>query len=95
MLHQKHESYKNMYYHWKIVFIGWDSVSLGTDPSYKTRIQQFFLSSQAMKNLASLPGQTKSLDNFNVLYMFNNNTFTDFRTAYKDVLIPSYVIQVI
>ena len=39
--------------------------------------------------------QTKSPDNSNVLHMFNNNTYTDFRTAYKHVLIPSYVIQVI
>ena len=27
--------------------------------------------------------------------MFNNNTYTDFRTAYKHILIPSYIIQVI
>ena len=50
---------------------------------------------QAMKNLSIPPRQTKLPDNSNVLHMFNNNTFTDFRTAYKYVLIPSYVIQVI
>ena len=27
--------------------------------------------------------------------MFNNNTYTDFITAYKHILISSYVIQVI
>ena len=30
-----------------------------------------------------------------MLHMFHNNTYTDFRTAYKHVLIPSYFIQVI
>ena len=29
------------------------------------------------------------------MHMFNNNTYTDFRTVYKHFLIPSYVIQVI
>ena len=42
-----------------------------------------FLSPQALKNLASPPGQTKSSDNSNTLHMFNNNTFTDFRIAYN------------
>ena len=45
-----------------------------------------------MKNLISPPRETKSLDNSNMLHMFNNNTYTDFRTAYKHVLIPSYII---
>ena len=48
-----------------------------------------------MKNLISPPRQTKSPDNSYVLHTFNNNTYTDFRTAYKHVLIPSYIIQVI
>ena len=30
-----------------------------------------------------------------MLLMFNNNIYTDFRTAYKHILIPSYVIWVI
>ena len=38
---------------------------------------------QAMKNLSIPPRQTKLPDNSNVLHMFNNNTFTDFRTACK------------
>ena len=37
----------------------------------------------------------KSPGNSNMLHIFNNNTYTDFRTANKHVLIPSYVIQVI
>ena len=55
------------------------SVGLGTDPPRWT----------------GPPRQTKSPDISNMLHMFNNNTYTDFRTAYKQVLIPSYVIQVI
>ena len=50
---------------------------------------------QAVKNLTSPPRQAKSPDNFNVLHMFNNNTFTDSRTACKHILIPIYVIQMI
>ena len=41
------------------------------------------------------PRQTASPDKLNMLHMFNNNNYTDFRTAYKHVLIPNYVIQVI
>ena len=28
----------------------------------------------------------------NILHMFNNNTYADFRTAYKHILIASYII---
>ena len=45
--------------------------------------------------LSESPRQTKTPDNSNMLHMFNNNTYTDFRTAHKHVLIPSYVIRVI
>ena len=54
--------------------------------------QEIFSVPQALKNLKSLPRQTKSPNNSNVLHMFNNNTYTDFRTAYRHVLIPSYNI---
>ena len=37
----------------------------------------------------------KNPDNSNVLYMFDNNTYIDIRTACNHVLIPSCVIQVI
>ena len=37
--------------------------------------------------LASHSRQTKSLDNSNTLNMFNNNTYTNFKTAYKHMLI--------
>ena len=48
--------------------------------------------SQALKNGVGPPRQTKSPDNSNVLYVFNNNIYTDFGTAYKLILIPSYII---
>ena len=54
--------------------------------------QEIFSVPQALKNLKSLPRQTKSPNNSNVLHMFNNNTYTDFRIAYRHVLIPSYII---
>ena len=54
--------------------------------------QEIFSVPQALKNLKSLPRQTESPNNSNVLHMFNNNTYTDFRTAYRHVLIPSYII---
>ena len=50
---------------------------------------------QELQNLISPSRQTKNPDNSNVLYMFNNNTYIDFRTACNHVLIPSCVIQVI
>ena len=75
----------------------WHSVSFCTDPPQQTTTQQYFLSPQARKNVISppTPRQTKPPDNSNVLHTFNNNTYADFRTAYKHVLIHSYVIQVI
>ena len=54
--------------------------------------QEIFSVPQALKNLKSLLRQTKSPNNSNVLHMFNNNTYTDFRTAYRHVLIPNYII---
>ena len=40
------------------------------------------------------PPQTdKNPDNSNLLHMFNNNTYTDFGTAFKHVLIPSYYLS--
>ena len=55
----------------------------------------FFRHPQALKNLTSLSRQTKSTDGYNMLHMFNNNTHSDFRTAKKHVLTPSYFIRVI
>ena len=37
-----------------------------------------FMSPRTLKNLTSLPRQTKSPDNSNMLHIFNNNTYTDF-----------------
>ena len=55
----------------------------------------FLIFLQALKNLTSPPRQTKSPDNSNIMHLFNNNIYTDFRTATKQALIPSYVIRVI
>ena len=44
------------------------------------------------EKLNKSPRQTISSDYSSMLHMFNNNIYTDFRTAYKHVLIPSYVI---
>ena len=73
------------------------SVSLGVDPPSPSKPQTsfFFLSPQALKKLTSPPMQAKRPDNSNMLLMFNNNIYVDFRTAYKHILIPSYVILVI
>ena len=67
------------------------SVSLGSNPPLVNHTPAIFLSLQALKNLISPPRKAKSPDNFNVLHMFNNKTYTDIRTAYKHLL-PSYVI---
>ena len=63
--------------------------------SVKSQSNIFFLSTQALNNLKSPPSQTKDHDNSNILHMFNNNSYTDFTTLYKHILIPGYVIQVI
>ena len=38
------------------------------------------------------PRHTESPDNSDMLHMFNNSTYSDFRTAHKHVLIPSHII---
>ena len=45
---------------------------------------------QPSKTYQSPSRQTESPDN-SMLHMFHNNTYTDFRTAYKQVIIPSYI----
>ena len=52
-----------------------------------------FSPSQAVKNVISPRRQTKSPENSYMLLMFNNNTYTGFRTAQKHILNPSYAIQ--
>ena len=68
-----------------------DSVNLGTDPSLVNHNPAISYVPQALENLLSPPRQTKSPDNSNVLHVFNNNTYTNFRNAYKHILIPSYI----
>ena len=72
-----------------------NSANLGTDPPSKSKPSNFFVWPQALKNLASPPRQTKSPDDSNMLHMFNNSTYTDFKTVYKHFLIPSYIIWMI
>ena len=50
---------------------------------------------QVLKDLISPPRQTNSSDNSNMLHRLNSNTYTDFGTAHKHVLILSYIIRVI
>ena len=70
-------------------------VSLGSGPPLANHNPAIFsVSHQTLKNLASPPGRQKTL-NSNLLHMFNNNTYVSFKTSYKHVLIPSYVIGVI
>ena len=53
----------------------------------QTKTQQFLLSPQVMKILTTPTRQTKSPDNANTSNMFNNNNYTNFKTAYKHMLI--------
>ena len=71
------------------------SFSLGTDPplTRKPKPSNFFCPPGTEK--LSPSRLTKRPDNSNMLNMFNNNTCTVFRTAYKHVVIPSCVIRVI
>ena len=52
----------------------------------------FFFCPPGTEKLNKYPRYTNSPDDSNVSHMLDNNTL---RTAYKHVLIPSYVIQVI
>ena len=76
-----------------LIFL-WDhSVNLGTDPSWENYSPASFSVPLEMKNLTSFPKQTKSPGNSNMLRIINNNTYTDFRTASKHVLIiPSAML---
>ena len=71
------------------------NASLGTDPSLVNHNPATFSVPQSLKNLTSPLRQTKSQDNSNMSYMFQNNIYTNFKTTYKHALIPSYVIRVI
>ena len=55
---------------------------MGTDPSLRNHNPATF---------SSFPGTEKleNRDNADMLRMFNNNNYTDLRTANKHVLIPS------
>ena len=69
------------------------SMSLGTDPPSKPQPSNF-LYLPDNKRLTKFPRHTKSRDNSNMLHIINNSTYSDFRTDYKHVVIPSYQIRV-
>ena len=54
----------------------------------------FFSPPKHWKNEQVPPGRQKGqiIPTSNMLLKFNNNIYTDFRTAYRHILIPSYVI---
>ena len=55
--------------------------------------QQFLMSPQALKILASSPRQTKCPDNPNTLNMFNNNTYTNFKAAYTRYICDGVMLE--
>ena len=68
------------------------SVSLGSNPPLVNHTPAIFFVPPGTEKLNWVPPRkAKSTDNFNLLHMFNNKTYTDIRTAYKHLL-PSYVI---
>ena len=78
--------------HFSAIFETVHSVSLGIDHPLENHNPVTISVPQGTENL---PRKTKSPDNSNMLYVFHNDTYTDFRTANKRILIPSYVIRVI
>ena len=63
------------------------------NPSPPATSQQFLLSPQALKILASPPRQTKCPDNSNTLNMFNNNTYTNFKAAYTRYICDGVMLE--
>ena len=55
----------------------------------------YFFCPPGTEKLNKSPRQIKSSDNSNLLHIFNNYAYTDFRRAYKHILIPSYLTRVI
>ena len=78
---------------WTKILSKWNhSVRLGTDPPLPNHNPAISSappapSHQALTILTSPPRQTKSPDNSNTLNMFNSNTYTNVKTAYKHMLI--------
>ena len=62
------------------------SISLGTDPPLVNHNPATSVP-QVLEIVTSPLRQTKIFDNSNNLNMFNNNTFTNFQTTYKHMLI--------
>ena len=70
------------------------SVSLGTDPPNKPQPSNFFWA-PGTEEINKSPQADIKPDNSNVLYMFNNNTYTDFRVAYRRALILNWGLKAI
>ena len=66
---------------------------LGTDPPLANHNPAIFSALQLLKNLISPSARQKSFL-IPMCYTLNTNTYNDFRTTYKHVLIPSYINQV-
>ena len=64
-------------------------------PPLANHNQAIFCLPQALKKWTSPPRLTKEPANSKMFFMFNDNIYAEFRTAYKHILIPSYVIRVI
>ena len=67
-------------------------VSVWVDPPSKPQPSYFFYPPNIEKLTKSPPPkQTKSPENSNMLHMFNNNIYTDIKTAYKHDLLRSHL----
>ena len=75
--------------------LSYHSITPLTDPPLANHNPAIFPVLPHTEKRNKSPRQTKSSDNASILHMFNNDTYTDFIIAYKHILIPSYVIQVI
>ena len=64
------------------------SVSLGTDHPLANHNPAIFSVLPGTEKPIKSSKKTNSHDNSNLWHMFNNTTYTDFRTTYKHVLIP-------
>ena len=65
------------------------SINLDTDTPLANHNPAILSVPQALENLKSPPWHTKTLI-IPICYTFNKKTYTDVRTAYKHILVPSY-----
>ena len=67
------------------------SVNLGTDPFLANHNPAISSVLAGTGKVIKSTEADKSPDNSNVLHVFNNNTYTNFRNAHKHILIPSCI----